>query len=102
MALGGISVLSWGPEALVGAVGFGILAVAIQVVAVSELKKAWRGKFPEMLKKFGIGMGLRLAGILVLALVVSRWPGTFFPLPSALGFLGVLIPLLFMELKLAK
>lgn len=99
---GGISVLSWGSEALIGAAGFGILAMGIQVVAVSELKKGWSGKFPEVLEKFGIGMGLRLSGIVVLALVVSRWPGTFLPLPSAFGFLGVLIPLLFMELKLVK
>lgn len=94
--------LAWGREGLVGAVCFGALAVGIQMVAVSELKKAWRGRFPEVLQKFGIGMGLRLGGVVVLAVVVSRWSEIFSPLPSAIGFLGVLIPLLFMELKLVK
>ncbi len=98
----GISVLVWGPEGLVGALSFGVLAVVIQVVAVSELKKACRGKFPEVLQKFGIGMGQRLTGVVVLGVVVSRWSEIFSPLPSATGFLGVLIPLLYMELKLVK
>jgi hypothetical protein len=100
--VGIISTLAWGREALTGAVSFGVFALGIQVVAVSQLKKGWGGKFPEVLEKFGIGMGMRLAGVVVWAGVVSRWSEIFLPLPSAMGFLGVLIPLLYMELKLVK
>ncbi len=98
----GISVAVWGREGLVGALSFGCLALGIQIVAVSILKKAWAGKFPSVLEKFVIGMALRLAGVVTLAVVVSLRPEVFLPLPSALGFLGVLIPLLYMELKLVK
>jgi hypothetical protein len=100
--VGLVSVLAWGREGLAGALSFGALATGIQVIAVSQLRKGWGGKFPEVLEKFGIGMGLRLAGVVVLAVVVSLWSEIFLPLPSALGFLGVLIPLLYMELKLVK
>lgn len=92
----------WGLDALVAGVSFGLLATAIQVAAVAVLKKGWQGKFAEVLARFGLGMGLRLAGVATLAVVASLWPEVFPPLPSALAFLGVLIPLLYLELKLIK
>jgi len=44
-------------------------------------------------------MGFRVAGIVlvVVALVVNR--ALFTPLPTTVGFLGVLIPLLFLEAR---
>ena len=87
----------WGRDALAGGLGFGGLATAIQVAAVAMLKRAWKGDFPRVLLKHGLGMGLRLLGIVVWAAAVSFWPEVFLPLPSALGFLGVLFPLLLLD-----
>lgn len=92
----------WGVDALAGGVVFGLLATGIQVAAVALLKQGWQGKFAQVLARFGLGMALRLAGVVTLAVVISIRPDVFVPLPSALAFLGVLIPLLFLELKLSK
>jgi hypothetical protein len=44
-------------------------------------------------------MGLRLAGVAALAAAIVIDRTVFPPLPSALGFLGVLVPLLFLEVR---
>jgi hypothetical protein len=47
-------------------------------------------------------MGLRVAGIALMAAAIVAAPALFPALPTALGFLGVLVPLLFMEMRLAR
>lgn len=81
---------------------FGLLATAIQVAAVAWLKPALGAPFPELLKRWGVGMGLRLGGVAAFAALVVVDGERFPPLPSALGLVGVLIPLLFMEIRLLK
>jgi hypothetical protein len=44
-------------------------------------------------------MGLRLGGVVLLMVAVVVRRDLFDPLPTALGFLGVLIPLLFFEAR---
>jgi hypothetical protein len=47
-------------------------------------------------------MGLRLGGVAVLAAAIVMNRSVFPPLPSALGFVGVLVPLLFLEVRLVR
>ena len=47
-------------------------------------------------------MGLRLGGAGALALAVIARPAAFPPLPTAVGYLGVLVPLLFTEIRFLK
>jgi len=94
--------VSFGPTALVPVLIFGALATAIQVGAGRAMRGAARLSHVEFLKRYGIGMGLRLGGVLVLMVAIVAWPELFVPLPTALGFLGVLIPLLFLEARLAR
>jgi hypothetical protein len=44
-----------------------------------------------------MGMGLRIVGVLTVVALVVIDPTVFAPLATALGFLGVLIPLLALE-----
>lgn len=81
---------------------FGLLATAIQLAAVAWLRPALSAPFPVLLKRWGAGMGLRLGGVVAFAALVAAAPERFPPLPSALGLVGVLIPLLFMETRLLK
>jgi len=48
------------------------------------------------------GMALRLGGVLLFAAAVFAWRTVFVPLPTALGFLGVIVPLLFLELRTTR
>lgn len=92
----------WGSRALVPAIAFGLVATAIQLAAIRTLKPALAGPPTELVKHFAVGMGLRLVGIVLFLGAVLADRVMFPPLPSALGYLGVVVPLLFWETKLSK
>lgn len=98
----GILGLSFGPQALPPAIGFGLLATGIQVVAVEVLRRAAGEQYATFLKRYAIGMGLRLLGVTVMAVAIVARRDLFLPLPTAFGFLGVLVPLLFLEARLTR
>ncbi|HEX9164778.1 MAG TPA: hypothetical protein VF862_02635 [Gemmatimonadales bacterium] len=100
--LGGVAWAVWGRPGAIGAVTFGLLATAIQVVATRLMRGSREARFDAFLTKWGAGMGLRMAGILVFMLVVSLQRDLFPPLASAMGFLGVLLPLLALEIRLVQ
>jgi hypothetical protein len=100
-----VTALLWagfGEGAVLPGVTFGLLSTAIQLLALRSLRSNWAGSNQEFLQGVGIGMALRMAGIVlvVVAIVVDR--GRFPPLPTAFGFLGVLIPLLFLEVRFVR
>lgn len=99
---GGIARAVWGREEAVAAAAFGLLATAIQAVALHLMRRRRGAAFPALLAAWGAGMGLRLGGILVFMVVVALWRDRFPPLASAMGFLGVLLPLLALEIRLVQ
>jgi hypothetical protein len=90
-------VLAWGGAALVPGIVFGLLATAIEVGALRAFKPDWRNDSASLYKAFGKGFGLRLLGVAVLVAAILLDRPHFPPLASAIGFLGVLVPLLFLE-----
>lgn len=96
------SALLWGEGGVVPAAAFGLLATAIQAVAVRLVQPVLRSPFRALAKRWAFGMGLRLVGVVLMAVAVSLDPVRFEPLPTALGYLGVVIPLLFMETRFLK
>jgi hypothetical protein len=94
--------LGFGSAAIIPAMVFGAIATAIQVVATLLLRRAERGPFPVFIRSWAAGAGLRLIGVLLIAVAVMARRDVFPPLPTALAFLGVMIPLLFMEIRLAR
>jgi hypothetical protein len=90
-------VLAWGRVALVPGIVFGLLATAIEVGALKAFRADWRDNTASMVKAFGKGFGLRILGITVLVAAILLDRPLFPPLASAIGFLGVLVPLLFLE-----
>jgi hypothetical protein len=94
-----VLVLYWGRAALLPGLAFGTLGTAIEVVALARLRRTWHEPGTGPLKGFAEGMGLRLAGVAALATAILIDRTVFPPLPSALGFLGVLVPLLFLEVR---
>ena len=103
--LTGLSLLAarlWGTQAAIAAAVFGGLAVGIQVGAFALMRSARHDKVEKFLKAWGFGMGLRLLGVVAIAIVAGLDPGHFPPPAAALGFLGVLLPLLFYEVRLIR
>ncbi len=93
---------AFGQEALVPGLVFGGIATVIQLIAVSLVRPVMDGPMKRMMIRWGIGMGLRLLGVILflVAVLVSR--DIFPPLPTAIAYLGVLVPLLFTEIRLIK
>lgn len=83
------------------AIGGGV-ALGAQLWAVALLRPAMRAPNPAFMARWLGGMGIRflaLAGLLVWA-ATHR---TSLPLvPAGLGYLGVLLPLLFLEIRFLK
>ena len=92
-------VWGFGPVAVLPGVVFGLVATAIQLAAAAFLRKA-RGKpLEQLIKAWGLGMGLRMAGMCLFLGLVLADRALFPPLPTALGYVGVLIPLMFSDLR---
>jgi len=90
---------SFGRVALVPGLAFGGLATALQYVASGILARTSGQPSEQLLKAWGLGMGLRMLGVGLFlgAVIVDRT--VFPPLPTALAFLGVLIPLMFSDIR---
>ncbi len=93
----------WGGAAGYTAACFGLLAATIQYfsgkIAAQVPKDA---AFSAFVKGWAGGMGLRVFGVVVLAVVCTVWPARFPAIGAAMGYLGVLIPLLFLETRATR
>ncbi|HET9275502.1 MAG TPA: hypothetical protein VFN96_05465 [Gemmatimonadales bacterium] len=92
----------WDRQAAVAALVFGTVATAIQAGALALMRKARGAPVQQFLKRWGAGMGLRLLGVVLIAVAGGVAPALFPPLAASLGFLGVLLPLLFYEVRLIR
>lgn len=100
LAVTALLVTLLGPPALLPGLVMGGLATAIEVLALRALG---RGMADRATERFigGVVSGLmfRMAGVVIFAGLVL-WDRTLFPpLATGLGFVGVLIPLLFLEVR---
>jgi hypothetical protein len=92
----------WGREAVPGSLVFGLVATLIQLAATRALRRAWGGGTARFFRAVAQGMILRLGGVVLMG-VAMVWDRTLFPpLPTAIGFLGVLLPLLFLEVRFVR
>lgn len=76
------------------AIGGGVALIA-QVWAVAILRPKMRAPNPQFMAGWLGGMGIRLLGLGVV-LILSR------TVPALLGYVGVLLPLLFLETRFLK
>ena len=97
-----ILTLAFGKTALLPSLTFGALATVIQVLAVQAVKPVFHGPFKKLMLRWGLGMGLRLLGVVAIVVVVLVRRDIFPPLPTAFAYLGVLVPLLFAEIRLIR
>jgi len=83
------------------AIGGGVALIA-QLWAVVLLKPAMRAPNPAFMGRWLGGMGIRFLALGVLLVWAATHPASVPPLPAALGFLGVLLPLLFLETRFLR
>ena len=102
VAVTAVMALKWGQAAVIPAATFGVLALSIEVVSVRVLRSVIDQPFAQIMKRRGVGMALRGGGIALFVIAVVTRRDVFPPLPTAFGFLGVLIPLLLLEPRFLK
>lgn len=100
-AITGLAWLLWGPVAVTAALVFGLLATTIQIVAARIATRLGTPATPDHLRVYVIGMTLRVAGVVALGVAVTLDRATFPPGAAALGYLGTLLPLMWLETRLA-
>ena len=92
--------LVWGPVGMTAAAIFGGVAAVIQVISIVVAgPKIGSADFRGLVGRWAVGTGLRLAGVIAVAVATLVDRDRFPPLPTALGFLAVLVPLLFFEMR---
>ena len=98
LALVGVAVAVGGRAAGIG----GLTALGAQLVAVALLRPVMRAPQSEFMARWLGGMGVRalaLAGVLAYSATHRAALGL---LAASLGFLGVLLPLLFLETRFLR
>jgi hypothetical protein len=105
LLLAGLGVVLVGVALWLGGRGAGIgaaAALAAQTAAVALLKPAMQAPQRVFMTRWLGGMGIRALALGIL-LAISATHRTALPLlETALGFLGVLLPLLFLETRFLK
>lgn len=90
----------WGGAGAIAAGCFGALATAIQLLAARLTGGPGGGGDP--LRVYLVGAGLRLAGVVILGAAVLLDRGRFPPLASAIGYVGTILPMLYLETRLTR
>jgi len=85
----------------VAAIGGGTALIA-QLWAVVLLRPKMRAPNPAFMARWLGGIGIRFLALGALVIWVLTHPASFPPLPAVFGFLGVLLPLLFLETRFLR
>jgi hypothetical protein len=83
------------------AMGGGVALIA-QLWAVALLKPKMRAPNPQFMARWLGGMGIRLLALAALLVWAVTHRASLPPLPAALGYVGVLLPLLFLQTRFLK
>jgi F0F1-type ATP synthase assembly protein I len=83
------------------AIGGGVALLA-QTWAVALLKPKLRAPNPQFMARWLGGMGIRFLALAALLVWAVTHRDALAPLPAGLGYLGVLLPLLFLEIRFLK
>lgn len=86
---------------MTAALAFGMVAMVIQLFAARVVRRLGAPATPDRLRIYAIGMALRVGGVALIGAAVTIDRATFPPGPSALGYLGTLLPLMWLETRLA-
>lgn len=97
--MGGIVALGWGVGAVRGAVTFGLVATGLSLLAARWAARSGIEPSVDHLRGYLLGFVLRILGIVMLGIAVTRDRSTYPALPTALGYLGTVLPLLYLETR---
>ncbi len=95
----GLCGLLLGAPAARAALVVGGIALGLQLLGERLVHRTGQRPTVDNLMVYVIGFGLRVVGVVVLGILVTVRREQFPPLPSAVGYLGTVIPLLVLETR---
>jgi len=105
VALAGLGAVLVAAAAALGgaaAAAGGGVALAAQLAAVALLRPAMRAPQAVFLARWLAGMGVRALALGAVLAAAATHRDALRPAPAGLGFLGVLLPLLFVEIRFLR
>jgi hypothetical protein len=100
--LAAVAGASRGADALFASACGSVIALVAQVAAVGLLRPAMGARTPAFMGRWAAGMAVRGASFVTLALMLVLLRGSLPVLWIAVGYVGVLLPLLFVETRFLK
>ena len=105
LLLAGLGAVLVAAAALIGGRAAGVggaVALGAQLGAVALLRPAMRAAQPVFMARWLGGMGVRALALGLVLAIAATHRAALGPLPASLGFLSVLLPLLFMETRFLR
>jgi len=99
LVVAAVAAVEAGARGLAAALAGGGVAAAAQVTAVALLRPGMKAGTPEFVRRWATGIAIRGAGVVVLAGLVLVTRSALPALWTALGFLAVLLTLLYAETR---
>jgi len=99
LVVAALATVEAGAAGLAAALVGGGIATAAQVAAVALLRPGMQAGTPEFVRRWATGIAIRGGSAVVLAVVVFATRTVLPPLWMALGFLAVLLTLLYAETR---
>ena len=99
LVVAAVAAIEAGVPGIAAALVGGGVATAAQVAAVALLRPGMTAGTPEFVRRWASGIAIRGGSVVVLAVLVLATRGVLPPLWTALGFLAVLLTLLYAETR---
>jgi hypothetical protein len=99
MVVAALALMNAGVMGLAAALVGGGIATSAQVAAVALLRPGIKAETPEFVRRWAVGIAIRGASALVVVALVFATKAVLPPLWVVLGFLAVLLTLLYAETR---
>lgn len=99
LAAAALGAMFAGGNGAIAAGAGGALGFVIQLMAGRLMAGQQGASLRQFMQRWALGMGLRFLGVVLVGMLIWLEPAKFPPLPAALGYVGVLVPLLFLEAR---
>lgn len=105
LCLGGTTLIAgmlFGRAGVASAAAGSALALGVQLLAAHLVSRTGVRPSVDHLMVYGFGVVVRMLGVAILALLLIRMPDRLEIWPAVLGYLGSVLPLLVLEIRLGQ
>ncbi len=102
LVVGSVSWVTAGQTAACAAATLALVATGMQIVAAAATGRLGGAGSPDRLVAYSLGTLVRFGGVVLLGALIAVDRAGFPPVPSAVGYLATVLPLLYLEARLGR